>query len=61
VDIGATAAQELKDMYNKLTEDRIGAAMKDVWERLLTPLKNLSMKLDYEAPLPRPSLSDLRT
>jgi hypothetical protein len=48
VDIGATAAQELKDMYNKLTEDRIGAAMKDVWERLLIPLKNLSMKLDYE-------------
>ena len=48
VDIGATAAQELKDMYANVIQERIGAAMKDVWERLLTPLKNLSLKLDYE-------------
>ena len=48
VDVGNTAAQELKEQYAKLTEDRVREAMRDVWERLLAPLKNLSERLDYE-------------
>lgn len=48
VDVGNTAAQELKEQYTKLTEDRVRDAMRDVWERLLAPLKNLSERLDYE-------------
>ena len=48
VDVGNAAAQELKEQYTKITNERIAEAMGEVWGKLLKPLKNMSERLDYD-------------
>ena len=40
--------QQLKDQYQTFYTEQINAAMKDLWQRLLEPLKNMSDRLNYE-------------
>ena len=47
IDIGNQAAQEMRDTYNGLLQDRLKSAMDSVLERLTVPLLNMSKMLDY--------------
>ena len=49
LDIQGQAKQVLADEYEKFYQKQIEAAMKDVWQRLLVPLQNMSTRLDYRA------------
>jgi len=47
LDIGIQAQAEMKKKYEELMQKRHQESMKDIWDRLLKPLKNMSQKLDY--------------
>ena len=48
IDVGNAAQAELQDKLNKLTEDRVEAAMQDVRERLATHLKRMQDRLTVD-------------
>lgn len=47
VDVQNDMKEQLKSDYGSFYQRQMAAAMSDIWERLLTPLQNMSARLDY--------------
>lgn len=47
IDIGEQTKQALQEQYTHAYTNHLQEAMKDVWSRLATMLKNMSLRLDY--------------
>ena len=48
LDIPKQAQEELKEQYKNVMKDRYATGIKDIGQRLLEPLQNMSERLDYD-------------